>query len=49
MGAGGSMSDEQFEELRQLIKAKKCSCGGSGCVTVLFVLFLLGLFKGCGY
>jgi len=42
------MTPEQFEELKKFIKANRSNCG-CGFLTILFILFLGGCFKGCGY
>ncbi len=46
------MTEEDLKQIEALIakhKPKIPERGGSGCIVLLFVLFILGTFKGCGY
>ena len=42
------MTKEDLGQIEALIKKHK-SASGDGCLTLLFILFLLGFFEGCGY
>ncbi len=45
-----NLTPDDLKAIENLIKENKPSCGGgSGCLTLLFVLFILGFFKSCGY
>ncbi len=41
------MSPEDLKQIEALIEKHKPA--GPGFLTFLFLMFLLGLFKGCGY
>lgn len=44
------LTENDLKEIEALIvKHKPSMPSGAGCVTVLFILFILGFFKGCGY
>lgn len=44
------MTDEDLQKIEELIKKHKPGSPiGAGMVTFLFLLFLNGCFKGCGY
>lgn len=43
-----SLSPQDLERINEIVKKHKYH-GGDGCLPILFILFLLGLFKGCGY
>ena len=47
------MTDEDLKQIEALMVKHKAripdgGCG-SGCLMCIFVLFILGTFKGCGY
>lgn len=42
------MSEEDFKRITAIVKEHRSSCGSGG-LLLLFVLFLNGCFKGCGY
>ena len=44
-----SLTPEDLKQIEALIKKHKSSGGNSGCLLLLFLLFLLGFFKSCGY
>ncbi len=44
------MTEEDLKQIEALIvKHQRVPNGGSGCLVILFILFILGIFKGCGY
>lgn len=44
------LTEEDLRRIEEIVKKHKSTDGyGSGCVTILMVLFILGVFKGCGY
>lgn len=47
------MSEDDLKQIENLIKKHKGQVPvaetGTGCLTLLFILFILGIFKGCGY
>jgi hypothetical protein len=43
------MTKEDLKQIEELIKRHKPDCGGGNLIVVLFLLFLTGCFKGCGY
>jgi hypothetical protein len=44
------MTPQELKEIEKLIQKHKPSIpSGAGFVTILFLLFLQGCFKGCGY
>lgn len=43
------LSEQDKDDIEKMIKKHRPSSSGDGCITVLFVMFLVGWFKGCGY
>jgi hypothetical protein len=43
------LTEDDLRKIEAIVKEHKSSGGDGGCLLIIFILFLMGVFKSCGY